>query len=304
MSEREDGRWAIFRPAGSPPQTLSKAASDADAAAAPERFSAQLELAAAVTEVSLACPANLESASCSENPAHAKAPMSSCEEALRCISQLEAKVGTWTRAGCAVSLDELPAVKAALVRLKGYIQHSRQSEALLRDRISSLERDLNTVRADLSAATDVVADLERRLVAVESRDRPITVREAMRELEKRICLEAAGSATAAKRLYNFSRFEKGSVAEQARLASVAARHGLSEDCLLALGYMKDLGDAAAHDARPSLPVSEWEGLLAAALRSSPFDGDASIPAALLAALKSYVPPPADPSAAWVVLQPA
>lgn len=221
-----------------------------------------------------------------------KMSVSSSDEALRCISQLEAKVDMWTRAGCAVSLDELPAVEAALARLKGFIQHSLQPEALLRERISSLERDLYTVRADLSAATDVIADLERRLVAVESRDKPITVREAMRELEKRICLEAAGSATAAKRLYNFSRFEKGSVTEQARLASVAALRGLSEDCLHALGYMKDLGDAAAHDARPSLPVSEWEGLLAAALRSSPFDGDASIPAALIGALKSYVSPPA------------
>lgn len=66
--------------------------------------------------------------------------------------------------------------------------------------------------------------------------------------------------------------------------------------------MIDYGDAVAvaHDARPSLSVSKWEGRLAAALRSSPFDGDAIIPAALLGALMSYVSVPANP--AYAVLK--
>lgn len=140
---------------------------------------------------------------------------------MRCISQLEAKVGAGAHAKCDVSPDELPAVEAALAQLKDHVMLSHVSEALLPERIISLQRDLFIVRAELLT-------LQHRLVAVESRDKRITIREAMRELERHMCLEAAGSATAARRLFNFNRFDKGTVAEQARLAAVVARLGLNE----------------------------------------------------------------------------
>jgi hypothetical protein len=242
----------------------------------------------------------------------ARSSISSSDDALHCVSELQAKVSAWSKARRTVSPDEVSEVETMLADLKGYLLLSRQSEAVLRERLSNLERELSTIRTELMAATDTIAgldrrlvaatgtitDLQHRLVAVEQRDKPITVREAMRELEKRVCLEAAGSNTAARRLYCFSRFSAPT--DQASLASVMALRGLTEDCVNALGYMKDLGDTAAHDARPIMPVPDWEGLLEAALRGSPFDGDANIPAALLGALKSYAPPPADPAAPWIL----
>ena len=224
--------------------------------------------------------------------------ISSSEDALRCITELEGKVRAWSSTG-RMSAGELSSVEAALANLKGFVYRSRQSEALLRERVNGLERELEAVRNALSTAEASIKELSDRLEAVEKRDKPIAVREAMRELEKRVCMEAAGSKSKAKALFNFSRFDShGDAADQARLKQVMARLSLSDDCVNALGFMKDLGDSATHDSRPSLPVSEWAGLLTAALRGSPFDGDAGIPEALLRALQSYVPAPADSAAPW------
>jgi hypothetical protein len=48
-----------------------------------------------------------------------------------------------------------------------------------------------------------------RLLAVESRDNPITGREAMRILETHICLDAAGSKSRFYKYFNIARMPSG-----------------------------------------------------------------------------------------------
>jgi len=94
--------------------------------------------------------------------------MSSRDEAARCISQLEAKVVAGAHAKCDVSPDELPAVEAALAQLKDHVMLSHESEALLPERIISLQRPLYRPRRGV----DLAAPLGGRRVTRQAHHYP------------------------------------------------------------------------------------------------------------------------------------
>jgi hypothetical protein len=109
---------------------------------------------------------------------------------------------------------------------------------------------------------DEIEALNTRVIALENRGVPITVREAMRILEAHICLEAAGS----KRKYicghyNFEKIRNGETDVQTRLATIMSDHGLTNDHLNMFDYLKDNGDYSAHHNRPLLTPLEFTNVL-------------------------------------------
>jgi regulator of replication initiation timing len=65
----------------------------------------------------------------------------------------------------------------------------------LRQTLEGLRIENEILKAENEMLKIKLADYEKRLSAVESRDEPITIREIIRVLESFICLEAAGSKT-------------------------------------------------------------------------------------------------------------
>eukprot|EP01039_Chlorochromonas_danica_P010891 gene10891-12104_t len=118
-------------------------------------------------------------------------------------------------------------------------------------RIQELEDDVQKLHADAKLSAD-------RISGLETRDLPITIREAMRILERWICFEAAGSKTRfQQKFYNLDKINtKGDPTVRAGLVSVLTTHGLTPDHLDILGYLKDAGDLYTHN-RPTMTVDEW-----------------------------------------------
>jgi hypothetical protein len=128
-----------------------------------------------------------------------------------------------------------------------------------------------------------------RLSAVESRDNPITVREAMRVLETHICLDAAGSKSRYYKYYNIARISQSKESKaQEDLTRVLTALNLTEEHLNMLAYLKDNGDIYTHYRRPMLSKAEWISMLTV-------DDDACSECAqeLIKALEHYIPCPSD-----------
>jgi hypothetical protein len=101
-----------------------------------------------------------------------------------------------------------------------------------------------------------VGKLEKSVEILQSRDKPITVREIMRKLEHHVCLKLAGSKNKArKELFNFSKFR-----EKNREADVFNEVGA--DVVDLIDRFKDAGDEAAHNMRPEVRIDEFQKLIA------------------------------------------
>jgi hypothetical protein len=105
-------------------------------------------------------------------------------------------------------------------------------------------------------------ELLDRVIALENRDVSMIVREAMRILEAHICLEAAGSKRKYIRgHYNFEKIRNGETDVQTRLATIMSDHGLTNDHLNMIDYLKDNSDFSAHHNRLLLTPLELTNIL-------------------------------------------
>jgi hypothetical protein len=124
-----------------------------------------------------------------------------------------------------------------------------------RDEIELLKQQNKELR-------DKIGALNTRVIALENRDVPMTVHEAMRILEAHICLEAAGSKRKYIRgHYNFEKIRNGETDVQTRLATILSDHGLTNDHLNMIDYLKDNSDFSAHHNRLLLTPLELTNIL-------------------------------------------
>jgi hypothetical protein len=168
------------------------------------------------------------------------------------------------------------------------------------DNLKMLAAELRLENAALKIEKDLLIEkldtFEARLHAVETRDEPKSVREAMRILERHICLASAPSTSQfKKKFYNFDKINTSKdLVVQARLKTELTRVGLSNDEIEMLGYLKDCGDFSAHCERPQLTFSEWEEFIQSPTIGSEVEDSETLEEnaaklRLLAALSSYIP---------------
>lgn len=191
-------------------------------------------------------------------------------------------------------IQEVTELKKANELLTKQLVAVREENELLKTQIAALQVNNNL--------------LKQQVDELEKRDKPIAVREAMRILEKCICVEVAGSKTAMMRkgLYNFDKIEKDASLLE-KLKDTLTRLGLTEEHLAFLGYLKDCGDLKAHAHRPSLTANEWMALVSEDLVNDMADEDAAacarLAVELLRALSQYVPQPPNPDEPWCITDP-
>jgi hypothetical protein len=165
--------------------------------------------------------------------------------------------------------------------LKSLIVTLKQENELLKEEIKELkeQREMLLGRLDKVEAT---------LTTAQARDKPISIREAMRILENHICFTAAGSKNRYGKFFSFSRIEqRGDSDVQAALAKTLADLGLTSDHCDRLDFLKEEGDNAAHH-RPVLTVDEWNTALQE--EDDEEKQQQNIDIDLLAALMQYCPP--------------
>jgi uncharacterized protein YoxC len=140
--------------------------------------------------------------------------------------------------------------------LSKQIEALQEENALLRKTIQELQRELQEQRDMVQSLKVAVGRLEKSVEILQSRDKPITVREIMRKLESHVCLKLAGSKSKArKELFNFAKFR-----EKHREKEVFNEIG--PDVVDLIDRFKDAGDEAAHDMRPEVRIDEFQNLIA------------------------------------------
>jgi hypothetical protein len=158
--------------------------------------------------------------------------------------------------------------------------------------VKELQTENKQLKEERALLLGRVDDLEERLAKVEARDEPITVREAMRVLERCICLQASGSTKKFK--LNFFNFDKINKSQdhgvKTALANELAARGLTSDHCDMLGALKDEGDRATHDQRPVLTVQQLEKMLIEEGDDTETLEFNKLKLELLAALQHYCPP--------------
>ena len=110
-------------------------------------------------------------------------------------------------------------------------------------RVSSLEGQVRALRKEMASAVAEIDELKKKSI-VQANDQHVTVPEICRTVERKLCLEAAGSTAKMKNgYYCFSLFESKPV-EKARLDSVLSKYHVSSTLI---GYLKEHGGNVTHD---------------------------------------------------------
>lgn len=166
-----------------------------------------------------------------------------------------------------------------------------------------LKNENAALKATLVDHVDRIQKLETQVLQLQARDAPITIREAMRILERWICFEACGSKRKFVKYYNFDRINKsGDPAIQSALSSVLATLKLTVDHTDTLAFLKDCGDLCTHN-RPAMTVEDWyASIVEMDEDKSDYDDEEALKKELLDALGHYIQPPVDGSA-WVIVDP-
>lgn len=192
--------------------------------------------------------------------------------------------------------NELKIANEELTKLNNQMKQEIQE---LRDLVQTLKEENRRLQK-------IIESYEERITNLERRDKPITVREAMRILERFICLESAGSKNKfLTKFFNFDKITKsGDTTVVANFNNILNRLGLTTAHLEYLSNLKDNGDIATHDNRPRLSKAEWDAMQK--------DGDdeeddeisiSELWTGLINSLATYIPPPSDPFEPWVIEDP-
>ena len=105
-----------------------------------------------------------------------------------------------------------------------------------------------------------LSGVEKRISDLEARDKPITVRDAVRILETYICLDAVGGSIKKFKKGNYNLdaiFKTSDPMVTAKLSNILSDRGLSKDHLATISYLKDCGDYGAHAIRPAMSEDHW-----------------------------------------------
>ena len=178
----------------------------------------------------------------------------------------------------------------------------RADNVYLSDRLLAVEGENILLRTDIVSLRADNVYLTDRLSAVESRDTPITIREAMRKLERFLCLEAAGSKNRFRMFYNINKINTSTEIQiQSDWNGVLQRRNLRAEHIVALEFLKDCGDEMTHDQRPALSKSLWSTLLQTALSEGEDEDESNLQLSqgLLSALEHYIPCPSSDEP-WVI----
>jgi hypothetical protein len=130
----------------------------------------------------------------------------------------------------------------------------------LHQNLGELQKENLLLKSQNEMLNNKLIDYEKRIVELETRDEPITIREAIRILEAHICLEAVGGSKTKfkKGNYNFDAIAKTADPKvTSELKKVLIKRGLSSDHLTTISYLKDCGDFGAHVRRPGMTKLEW-----------------------------------------------
>ena len=187
--------------------------------------------------------------------------------------------------------------------------------AFVQEKIIFLELEVATLKTDIiNLNTEIISlktensSLNDRLLAVESRDTPITIREAMRKLEGSICRDAAGSGTRYRTYCNIKKINGASeTGIQTALKQVLLARHLTSDHITALGFLKKCGDDQTHQQRPVLSKSLWPNLLETALCQGCDENEAKfnsqLAQGLFSALEYYNPCLEQDDGPWLISGP-
>mmetsp|Transcript_14448 Transcript_14448/g.13051 ORF Transcript_14448/g.13051 Transcript_14448/m.13051 type:complete len:273 (+) Transcript_14448:89-907(+) len=161
------------------------------------------------------------------------------------------------------------------------------------------------LRKQLDEQKELISSHENRIKALEDNNKPITIREAMRILERHICMEVAGSKNSFRKLFNFEKIKIcNDSTYKTKLEGIFQSLGLTEDHITLLHYLKDTGDYVVYVSRPVYTFDEWKNLMTDLLSSDADDMDnaAELANDLLDALKVYIPPTTS-TEPWIINDP-
>ena len=187
--------------------------------------------------------------------------------------------------------------------------------AFVQEKIIFLELEVATLKTDIiNLNTEIISlktensSLNDRLLAVESRDTPITIREAMRKLEGSICRDAAGSGTRYKTYFNIKKINGATeTGIQTALKQVLLARHLTSDHITALGFLKKCGDDQTDQQRQVLSKSLWPNLLETALCQGCDENEAKfnsqLAQGLFSALEYYNPCLEQDDGPWLISGP-
>ena len=193
-------------------------------------------------------------------------------------------------------------LRTDIVSLRADNVSLRADNVYLTDRLLAVEGENILLRTDIVSLRADNVYLTDRLSAVESRDTPITIREAMRKLERFLCLEAAGSKNRFRMFYNINKINTSTEIQiQSDWNGVLQRRNLRAEHIVALEFLKDCGDEMTHDQRPALSKSLWSTLLQTALSEGEDEDESNLQLSqgLLSALEHYIPCPSSDEP-WVI----
>ena len=174
--------------------------------------------------------------------------------------------------------------------------------------VATLKTDIINLNTEIISLKTENSSLNDRLLAVESRDTPITIREAMRKLEGSICRDAAGSGTRYKTYFNIKKINGATeTGIQTALKQVLLARHLTSDHITALGFLKKCGDDQTHQQRPVLSKSLWPNLLETALCQGCDENEAKfnsqLAQGLFSALEYYNPCLEQDDGPWLISGP-
>ena len=205
-------------------------------------------------------------------------------------------------------IDHVKTLRADLVDVEEKNIVLELEVATLKTDNINLKTEIITLKTEIITLKTDIISLNNRLLVVESRDTPITIREAMRNLERSICRDAAGSGTRYKTYFNIKKINGATeTGIQSALKQVLLDRHLTSDHIIALGFLKKCGDDQTHQQRPVMPKSLWPNLLETALRRGCDEHEAKsnslLAQGLFSALEYYNPCLQQDDGPWLISGP-
>lgn len=169
---------------------------------------------------------------------------------------------------------------------------TEMSNVALKKILCEHQQEFELLEAGHEPLMKCLAEVKQRLSALEARDNSMSVREAMRILERHICFNAVGkSISAFKKYFCLSKIDDSAPKDiKELLISELAKLGLTQEHLDEIAFLKEFGDYAV---RPTMTIADWqrEILGCSSCEESETDsssGEKAIRIRLLEALLTYV----------------
>ena len=181
----------------------------------------------------------------------------------------------------------------------------------LKKTVELLQNENEQLKKENSLLKAKLAEYENRISQLEARDKPITVREAMRILEHCICFEAVGKSKTKFAAGNYSFLAiAGNDDEKTKKALETAqqKYNITANHIKTMNFLKDCGDYTAHSDRPFLSRKEWKEVLLEGEDGDDNDYEEAelaskvkaIKVDLLCVMEQFFPAPVDDDVPWQI----